>query len=250
MTVLVEAIAAVRRSVVAVMCIHWKSAEDARAADPAHAEFSCSFGTAFCVVADRYVVTAHHVLNGGKPRNPDDRFYVFTVPGNDVPAYYYEVIGFPLERPDRDLAVLEPCSMPGIELPALPVSFAPRPDGTQVVTVGYPSPEIHDIKVDPQGNYRGGQFFLKSHANEGIVAAQYELEGDWMYELNVGWHHGESGGPVASAGASPAVFSVMQHYRNVQSPHGVVAGPHRGFGLSCIEGELRALGVVVQDAQA
>ena len=89
----------------------------------------------------------------------------------------------------------------------------------------------------------GGQFFLKSHANEGIVAAQYELGGNQMYELNVGWHHGESGGPIATASSSPVVFSLMQHYRNVQSPHGIVAGPHRGVALSCIANELTELGI-------
>jgi hypothetical protein len=113
-----------------------------------------------------------------------------------------------------------------------------------VLTVGYPSPEIKSISIDPQLTYLGGQFFLKSHANEGIVAAQYDAGPGRMYELNVGWHHGESGGPIVSLGGSaPVAVATMQHYRNVQSPHGIVAGPHRGFALATIEAELRALGV-------
>ena len=126
----------------------------------------------------------------------------------------------------------------------MPVSFTPRADGTRVITVEYPAPEIAGLNVGPQGEYRRGQFFLKSHANEGIVSAQYSLGGVLVYELNVGWHHGESGGPIAALEDQPAVFSLMQHYRNIQSPHGTVAGPHRGCALSGVQQELTALGVV------
>jgi hypothetical protein len=117
-------------------------------------------------------------------------------------------------------------------------------DGTRVITVGYPAPEIVGIKVDSQWNYGGGEFFLKSHANEGIVSAQYRIGGVFIYELNVGWHHGESGGPIAALEDPPAVFSLMQQYRNIQSPHGLVAGPHRGCSLSGVQQELTALGVI------
>ena len=65
-----------------------------------------------------------------------------------------------------------------------------------------------------------------------------------MYEFNVGWHHGESGGPVCRA-EPLAAFTVMQHYRNVQGPHGVVAGPHRGVSLEVIRQELEDLGAAV-----
>jgi len=241
----VQAIQKVRDSVVAILCIHVVPSEIADEGEGPLGRFNCSFGSGFCVTADRYLVTAHHVLNGGEPRDPKDRYYALTVPGNGAPAYHFPITAFPIERPGLDLAVLEigPCPTPDIHLPALPVSFQPFPDGTPVVTVGYPSPEIASIEVDPQLNYLGGQFFLKSHANEGIVAAQYDLDDQRMYELNVGWHHGESGGPIASAGSSPVAFSLMQHYRNVNSPHGVVAGPHRGFALGCVADELAALGV-------
>jgi len=126
----------------------------------------------------------------------------------------------------------------------VPVSFAPRPDGSRVLTVGYPAPIIAGVNVDAQGNYLGGQFFLKSHANEGIVSAQYAENAVLAYEFNVGWHHGESGGPVAELTDQPAVFTLMQHYRNIQSPHGTVAGPHRGLALSAVQRELTGLGIV------
>lgn len=109
--------------------------------------------------------------------------------------------------------------------------------------MGYPSPEISGLNLDPEGNFRGGNFFLKSHANTGIVSAQYDNGGKQMYELNVGWHNGESGGPITTLTNPPLVFALMQHYRNVQSPHGIQAGPHRGFALSAIADELVALGV-------
>lgn len=245
MTDLIQAIPRVRDSVVAVLRVHQAHGEKVKKGHRVPAQVTCSFGSAFCVMDDRYLVTAHHVLNGGQPRDPADRFFAFTVPGNGGPAYHFPVTGFPFESAELDLAVLEigPGATPDVHLPALPVSFDPFPDGTAVVTLGYPSPQIRDIKVDPDLNYRGGQFFLKSHANEGIVAAQYDAGGNRMYELNVGWHHGESGGPIASATSSPVVFSLMQHYRNVQSPHGIVAGPHRGLALSCIADELESLGV-------
>ncbi len=246
MSQLVHAIPVVRASVVSILRVHAADPAATSQADSVPAQVNCSFGTGFCVSDDRLLITAHHVLNDGKPRDPADRFYAFTVPRNDEPAYHFPVVGFRVELPDLDLAVLEigPSETPGIHLPALPVSFDPMPDGTSVVTVGYPSPEITGISIDSELNYRGGSFFLKSHANEGIVAAQYLFGGNRMYELNVGWHHGESGGPIASATREPVVFALMQHYRNVQSPHGVVAGPHRGFALSAAQSQLAELGIL------
>lgn len=243
---LTTAIPIIRESVAAILRIHMTHPETIKKGKVKPAKFQTSFGSAFCVVADRYLVTAFHILNGGKPRNAGDRFYAFVVPGNGDHAFHFSVVGFPIERPDLDLAVLEigPCATAGVHFPALPVSFVPRTDGTRVVTMGYPAPEIGAINVDPQGGYHGGgQFFLKSHANEGIVSAKYVIGGLLVYELNIGWHHGESGGPVAALEDHPAVFSLMQHYRNIQSPHGIVAGPHRGCALSGIQQELTSLGV-------
>ena len=137
MTELLEAIPAVRDSVVAVLRIHMVRPETTKKGKTRPAQFNCSFGSAFCVLQDRYLVTANHVLNGGKPRDQKDRFYAFTVPGNGNPAFHFPVTGFPVERPELDLAVLEigPYATPDVHLPALPVSFEPFPDGTPVVTV-------------------------------------------------------------------------------------------------------------------
>lgn len=204
-------------------------------------------GSAFCVVENKYLVTAYHIFNGGKPRDPKDKFYAFIVPGNGNPAYHFPIISFPLEKPDFDIAVLEvgPCAIVGQHIPSIPVSFSQQADGSRVVTVGFPATEIANISLDQQGNYQRGQFFLKSHANEGIVSAQYIIGGVLLYELNVGWHHGESGGAIVALTDPPAAFSLMQHYRNIKSPHGVVAGPHRGCALSVIQQELTSLGVTL-----
>ncbi len=177
MTDLISAIPKVRNSVVAVLRVHLSRPETTKKGKTRPAKVDCSFGSAFCVVEDRYLVTAYHVLNGGKPRDPKDRFYALTVPNNGDPAFHFPITGFPVERPELDVAVLEirPCPVPNIHLPALPVSFRPFPDGTGVVTVGYPAPEIASINIDADLNYRGGQFFLKSHANEGIISAKYML---------------------------------------------------------------------------
>src|SRR5262249_9494358 len=124
--------------------------------------------------------------------------------------------------------------------------FADPPDGSPVLTVGFPAPEINAVNIDPQMNYVGGQFFLKSHANEGIVSAQYDLGGSQLYELNVGWHHGESGGPIVRLDDPPAVFSIMQHYRNITAPDGgLLPGPHRGLSLKVLEPQLQSLGAQI-----
>ena len=131
----------------------------------------------------------------------------------------------------------------GVNIPALPLSFAQQPDGSRVITVGFPAPQIVNAKVDANGNYLGGEFFLKSHANEGIVSAQYAINGEPFYELNIGWHHGESGGPIVALSDPPAAFSLMQHYRTVQTPNGIMPGPRRGRPLSSIRNELEGLGL-------
>lgn len=245
MTNLITTIPLLRNSAVAVLRIHILQHERIKNGKTRPAKFQLNFGSGFCILADRYIATAFHVLNGGQPRSTTDRYYVFTVPNNDDQAFHFPVISFPIERPDHDLAVLEigPCTTDGIHISAIPVTFSPKSDGSHVVTIGFPAPEIQGVNIDPQGNYFGGQFFLKSHANEGIVSAQYSLGNVRVYELNVGWHHGESGGLIASFDDPVAVFSIMQQYRNVQSPHGIVAGPHRGVSLGVIEQELLGLGI-------
>jgi hypothetical protein len=240
LTDLREAIPKLRESVAAIVKLRITNPETTTKGKVTPAQFEVGWGSAF-------LVTTFHVLNGGKPRDASAKLYALVVPGNGNPFFTFPVVGFPLERPDLDIAVLEigPCVTAGIHLPAVPVSFAQQTDGTAVLTMGFPAPEIAGLNADPHGNFLGGQFFLKSHANEGIVAAHYALASNVpVYELNVGWHHGESGGPIASTERQPIPFSVMQHYRNVQGPHGVLPGPRRGLALSVIRQELEGLGVV------
>lgn len=242
----VASIPLVRQSVAAILRVRrlpQAALPDGRSGPP---QFQATLGgSAFCIAANRLLLTAFHILNGGKPRDTNDKFFAFVVPGNGDHAYHFPVTGFPVERPDVDMAVLEigPCATAGVGIPSIGVSCGPHPDGSEVITMGYPSPEISGLNLDPEGNFRGGNFFLKSHANTGIVSAQYGNGGKQMYELNVGWHNGESGGPITTLTNPPLVFALMQHYRNVQSPHGIQAGPHRGFALSAIAEELAALGV-------
>src|SRR5262245_44924004 len=175
---LTTAIPTVRESTAAILRIRMTRPETVKKGTLQPAQFQAALGgSAFCAVTDRYLITEFHVLNDGRPRSAGDRFYAFVVPRNGDSACHFPIEGFPVERHELDLALLEigPCEAPGVHLPSLAVSFAPRPDGTRVVTLGYPAPEIMGLNVDPQGNYRGGQFFLKSHANEGIVSAQYVI---------------------------------------------------------------------------
>jgi len=212
------------------------------------AQFNLGFvGTAWCIVPDRLLVTAHHILNEGNPRDPNDRFYVYSVPGNGRQCYRFPVANFPLEDPALDIAVLEvgPPDKPGQHIPAMPVTFNHPDDGTRVLTYGFPAPKIIGGRVDSTGRFLGGgQFFLKGHANEGIVAAQYDLAGVWFYDFNVGWHHGESGGPVIALDPV-AAFCVIQHYRTVQAPDGPYPGPRQGRSLECVRQQLTAMGANV-----
>lgn len=243
----VEQLSQVRESVCAIMRII-KRMKPQKKKKPPTIEFRLAFvGTAWCITADKYLVTAHHILNKGNARDPNDLFYAFIVPSNGPRAYQFPIEAFPLEDPSNDMAILEigPPASAGQSIPAVPVTFRRPPDGTPVITYGFPAPEIRGANLASDGRFLGGgQFFLKGHANEGIVAAQYETTGEVFFEFNVGWHHGESGGPVFERDTG-AVFSIMQHYRNIQSPHGVVAGPRRGRSISNIQQQLVALGSTV-----
>lgn len=169
------------------------------------------------------------------------------MPGNGPKAHDIPVIGVRLSDPARDFAVIE-VALPlaaGLHLPAIPILRRRAPDGSRVFTYGFPAPEIAKAVVGPDGSYLGGgEMFLKGHANEGIIAAQYDAAGGWYYEFNVGWHHGESGGPIVLE-SDGAPFAVMQGYRNVKSPHGVFAGPHGGRALEGIRDALRDFGATV-----
>lgn len=239
------AIPQLRKSVVAILKLHEVRAAKVKKGREVPAKVGAAIvGTAFCVSPDR-LLTAFHVFNAGQPREPKDKFYAFTVPQNGDKAFHFPITGFPLELPELDLAVLEcgSCATPGQTVTPIPLCFDPVEDGAHVVTLGFPAPEIAAVNLDKNLNYVGGNFFLKSHANEGIVSASYNLGTTKVYELNVGWHHGESGGPIALLQDVPCVFSVMQQYRKVQAPHGIFAGPHRGVALSAAKSQLASIGV-------
>jgi hypothetical protein len=249
------AIAAVRNTVCAVLRVRRteKQAKKKRHSPKTPAtveiEVHVSFvGTAWCIVDSKILVTAHHILNNMAPRELADHFYIVSAPANGPEAFHFPVVAFHLEDRESDTAILEvgAPSRPGQTIPAAAVTFARPPDGTHVLTIGFPAPQVSGANVNPQGEFLGGgQFFLKSHANQGILSAQYMVGTSWFYEFNVGWHHGESGGPVFRLEGDPAVFSIMQHYRNIQTPHGIHPGPHRGISLEAIRGTLEQLGAHV-----
>lgn len=246
---LAQAISNVRDSVVAVLKVHMSKPAKQKKGRIRRPQFQVSLvGTAWCIVDDRYVVTAYHIFNNGKPRIKSDKFYVFAVPQNGPRAFHFPVTEYIHEDKVSDMAILEvgaPLN-PDARIKSCSITFKSQADGAKVLTYGFPAPEIKLANVDQDGNWQGGKFFLKAHANEGIVSASYDLDGLVFYELNVGWHHGESGGPIFTLEAEvPAVFSIMQHYRNVQSPHGIIAGPHRGRSLSAIKDKLTELGTTI-----
>lgn len=239
---LVEPIARIRDSVCAVLRI--RKAADQSGLQPGQVNYEIGIvGTAWCIVPNRYLVTAFHVFNECKAREAADKFFVFTVPGNGPIAYHAPVIAFPIERPDVDMAIIEvslPSGFP-VTIPSMSVTFDRLADGEKVLTYAFPAPRINQGRVNANGEWCGGDLFLKANANEGIVAGQFEYNSLITYELNVGWHHGESGGPIIRL-KTVAAFSIMQRYRNIQTPLGIVAGPHQGNALSAIEGDLRVLG--------
>jgi len=243
---LVRASASVRDSILAVLRIRRSPTLQTHGSPPIQIQFEVSIvGTAWCVVADRLLLTAYHILNNGQSRDPQDRFYAFSVPGNGEVAYHTPVTSFLIESPQADMVILEiaPPAPPMPPVPAVAVTFALQQDGQRVLTYGFPAPSVAGANVDQNGNWLGGNFFLKAHTNEGIVAGHYEMNKQLFYELNVGWHHGESGGPVFRIDPV-AGFAIMQQYRNIETPHGTIPGPRQGRGLNVIESELRNIGAL------
>jgi hypothetical protein len=242
MSDLKQTIASTRNGVCALMRI-WKD-PDQSGLQPNQIRWRHAIvGTAWCVVASRYLVTAFHTFNSGKPREPQDRFFIFAAPGNGPTAYHTPVVGFPLERSDVDMAVVEiapPSGFPA-HVPPIAVTFNRPDDGERVITYGFPAPQINKATLNAKGDWCGGNLLLKSNANEGIVSGQFEENSRITFELNVGWHHGESGGPIIRLDMC-AAFSIMQRYRVIETPHGKVAGPHQGNSLAAIDKELKALG--------
>lgn len=247
---LLQAISDIRDSVVAVLKVHMSKPAKQKKGKIRPPQFQVSLvGTAWCIVDDKYMVTAHHIFNDGKPRITSDKFYVFTVPQNGPKAFHFPVTNYILEDATSDMAIFEvgPSPLSGATIKSCPITLKTQIDGSRALTYGFPAPEITSAEVDQDGNWKVGNFFLKAHANEGIVSAGYDLGGLIFYELNVGWHHGESGGPIFTLESEvPTVFSIMQQYRNIQSPHGIIPGPHRGRSLLAIEDKLTELGATIE----
>ena len=99
------AIRSIRDSVAAILRVHITRPETVKKGKARPRQVHAALGgSAFCVVADRYLVTAFHILNEGKPRNPSDKFYAFVVPGNGDPMFHFPVVAFPVERHDWSTA--------------------------------------------------------------------------------------------------------------------------------------------------
>jgi len=232
---LTDAIHSVRNSVCAVLRIH-----PTGTSDKAEVKF---VGSAWCVVDNKYLVTANHIFNDSQERDLNDRFYVFTVPGNEGLAYPAPVTSVLLEDAESDMAIIEINSNANqdFSIKNIPITLRPHQDGESILTIGFPEPVIERFEVDNDFNYISGAFFLKSHANEGIISAQYEMDNHFFYEFNTGWFPGESGGPIVSVGPL-ATFATMQQYRDINTRNGVIPGPCQGRPLRLIENSLQQIG--------
>jgi hypothetical protein len=243
-------IAGVRNSVVSILRVRLVRPARMKKGKQQPPSFGVAFvGTGFCIATDRLIFTAFHVFNDGKPRDASDRFYAVYAPNNGSTAHHREIVSVPYEDSTVDMAVVEiaPPQQGQPTVTSSSVTFSSIRDGGPVLTCGYPAPAITNASLDLAGHWLGGNIFLMSHANEGIVSCQYQLNGLLYYELNVGWHHGESGGPIFRATDPVAAFALMQGYRNIQSPHGILAGPHFGRALRGAEPTLRQLGATIVD---
>lgn len=235
---LIRSIATIRNSACAILKIHRVSNQTFNAG---------IVGTGWCIVPKKIIVTAFHILNNRQPRDINDKFFAFFVPDNGRIAWHTPITNFILENRDADIALLEIDSEPlkSLEIKAIPITFKNIQDGERVVTCGFPAPIIGNANIDNDGNWRGGNLFLKSHANEGIISGQFEMNGIKVYEFNIGWHHGESGGPIMRMKPLSAI-AIMQSYRNIQTQHGIVAGPHLGNSLKAIEEDLRKIEIKIE----
>ncbi len=203
-------------------------------------------GSATCIVANKYLLTAHRVLNGGEARQPDDKYYAMIAPDNGTQLFHFPIVSFALESADLDLAVLEmgPCVNGNKRLVALPLSMREVDDGTSVIAVGYPASPVFELEVDAEGNYLSGSSELKSHVNTGIVSACFpDLRGHPIYEFNFGWLPGQTGGPMVRLGTPRALFALMRDFRPIRTADGsVIPGPYQGISLKPAESALRQLG--------
>jgi hypothetical protein len=204
-------------------------------------------GTAWAAGTPTTFITASHVVN---PRPPGDRFYVLrrtSAASTELLVWPVEEVA--LEDADLDVAVLRvPAST--VRDP-LPLVLDRVEDGTRVLTFGCPSAKVRDAAVSPRGELLKAHAFLAPFANEGIVSGHYDVSTEEpplrelgpLYEFNVSWLNGESGGAVLRVQPFGA-FAVMQSYRRIPTPVGDVPGPRRGFGLTSLAGRLRQLGML------
>lgn len=243
---LISAIAQVRHSVGAVLKIHPTGAKDTTG----NPQYTAGFvGTAFCLVANTRFLTAHHVFNLGKPRDPIDKFVLFICQDNGPRVLHVPITQFGLEDAATDMTIFDATIPPGfgVSVQSLPVVLRAQPDGTPVLTYGFPAPIVGQWTADMAGNWTGGQIVLIGHANAGIVSAgghSHAQNGIRVYEFNVGWHNGESGGPVCVLDPV-SVVALMQANRNIQTPNGIAQGPRIGRALSSVESHLRLAGATI-----
>jgi len=204
-------------------------------------------GTAWAAGTPTTFITASHVVS---PRGPDDRWYVLRrVDAASMDLHVWPVSEVLLDDPELDVAVLR---VPGSTVPAgIPVVVEHVPDGTRVLTLGCPSAKIQNGVLSGQGELLKACAFLAPFANEGIVSGHYEVSTEespsrrlgHLYEFNVSWLNGESGGAVIQVQPFGA-FAVMQSYRRIPTPVGDVPGPRRGFALEALAPQLRSLGML------
>lgn len=244
----IETIAAIRDSVCAVMRVRKGHADSQSVAQSLpgstggnhRAEF---VGTGFCIVDDTVVLTALHILNDGDPPLETDEFHVLTAPSNGPFVYPIPVLDIMDHNVDVDFAMLRIKVPKGESFPALTLTASSVPDGSEVVTYGFPLPDVVSVSLTRGGRLltEGTKLFLKGHANTGIVAAQYEYTGVTHYEFNIPWHYGESGGPIVLKEGA-AALSMMQQRRTTNRSHTLVRGPSRGRAFGCWRPNLLAVG--------
>ena len=162
-------VAGVRESVGALLRIR-KAADQSKAPPGEFQVERVVVGTAWCVVSNRYLVTAHHVFNSGGPRDLNDRFFAFFVPGNGAAIYHTPITSFPVENSAADLAVVEIEPRPGFpaNVTALPITYSKPHDGERVLTYGFPAPVVTTAIIDNQLNWRGGSWSSKATPTRGL----------------------------------------------------------------------------------
>jgi hypothetical protein len=204
-------------------------------------------GTAWAAGTPSTFVTASHVVT---PRTTDDRWYILRrIDAASTKLHVWPVAEVLLDDVDLDVAVLRVPASPVKE--PIPLHLEEVPDGTRVLTFGCPSAKIQNGVLTAQGELLEASAFLAPFANEGIVSGHYEVSTEDapprrlgnLYEFNVSWLNGESGGAVIRVDPFGA-FALMQSYRRIPTPVGDVPGPRRGFALTALGPQLRSLGMV------